>query len=113
MNRDQVLQLIELLFERLNSSDKTLLSNLFVDDKGLVINNERQSIQMLMKIPPFIGFELKEMIINNSEELLTQVKVIWDMTMPDSVGHHMSYISIVKMDETLRIVSMIDFGEEE
>lgn len=102
---------IEMFFEQLSLHDSESVKRFWHEEGSVYINNDQKSIDFISNTPPYVGFNLKQVVVIHHSMALDIVKVDWDMTFPGGGGQHESYISIIKNEDALKIITMIDFGQ--
>lgn len=113
MSEHEIKSFVEAFFSGLSQHDEPAIRNCWRSDGALCIGGVRREIDFLCKLPTFVGFALKEVVVLDAQESHAAVKIRWEMTMPESRGIHDSYLIIDEAEEQYQIAGMFDYGREE
>ena len=96
----------------LNSNEKDKLSDIWIENGVLFINNEIKDISFLKKLPSFITFNISNIKLLSFDSKISVFKVEWKMILPDSIGIHTSYITLILYGDLWKIINQTDIGIE-
>ena len=99
-------------FRAIQDRDTVAMTAMWEKDGKAYLNGMERPLSFLTSLPPFVELALQEVHVVHANDNQYLIQLKWVMGMPDSVGYHDTYLTVVRRREEYLIVAMVDFGIE-